>query len=92
MTELSNIESSSAPPQKIYRQATRAEFTELLRDCDPTELGLDRNAWQDKAKERNFVIRTDWLTKYLTQREVRQKQQARAATEHIPRKSAGDRR
>lgn len=71
-------------PKKIQHM-TRAEFAQFVESVDKNELGTDRNAWQNKAKEIDRVIPTDWLTTYLTRAGTRSRQQAKAADRHVPR-------
>lgn len=73
------------------RRMLRTELPGFIRECDETELGLDRNAWQNKANEKGLIIPSDWLTLHLNQLATRQRQQAKAQVRHVPRKSSSAR-
>lgn len=72
---------------RTLRRILKSEFASFIQECNEAELGLSRDAWQNKAKEKGLVIPSDWLTKHLTQLQTRQRQQRQAKVRHVPRKS-----
>lgn len=87
ISDMPQIRNKKRTAPKKIQHMTRAEFAQFVETVDVSELGTDRNAWQNKAKAEpiNRVIPSDWLTTYLTRAGTRQRQQSKAADHHVPR-------